>query len=83
MTFEQGWVKAMKDFCDKNNTTAEKIAWKAKYTNREAINKCFGENGDGLMTPQVKYRLIKVMKQIDSSFNCKFKVVATYKKQTV
>ena len=81
MTEEQQWAKVMNDFCEKNNTTPEIIAGRAKYTNREAIKKCFSENGDGIMTPPIKRRLIKVMKDIDPSFNCRFKVVATYKKK--
>ena len=81
MTIEQQWKQVMNDFCEKNNTTPEKIAWRAKYTNREAVDKCFGENGDGNMTPKVRYRFVKIMKQMDSSFNCLFKIVATYKKK--
>ena len=54
MTEEQQWAKVMNDFCEKNNTTPEIIAGRAKYTNREAIKKCFSENGDGIMTPSYK-----------------------------
>ena len=82
MTEEQQWAKVINDFCEKNNTTPEIIGWKAKYTNREAIKKCFSENGDGIMTPPIKRRFIKVMKDIDPSLkNIRFKVVATYKKK--